>query len=159
MRDLRWIAAIHRNTRHHHVHLVLAGMHEVAGGVYRRVDVSKPRLAAMKQTVGLEIERQRRERAPSKAITPRVASGLRGRDSVQLPARQRSVVRPALIRALPLAPLASYRVALNGARRHYRPSAPAGSMLALRTAARRYQRRMQHELEAEARRLGWEHAA
>src|ERR1700693_1728007 len=24
--DLRWIAAIHRNTSHHHVHLVLAGM-------------------------------------------------------------------------------------------------------------------------------------
>jgi relaxase MobL-like protein len=159
MRDLRWIAAIHRNTRHHHVHLVLAGMHEVASGVYRRVDVSKPRLAAMKQTVGLEIERQRRERAPSKTITPRVASGIWGRDSIQLAALKPPVARPALIRPLPLAPLAGYRAALSGARRHHRPSAPGGSILALRTAARRYQRRMQYELEAEARRLGWEHAA
>src|SRR5207245_11213906 len=26
--DLRWIAAIHRNTAHHHIHLVVAGMHQ-----------------------------------------------------------------------------------------------------------------------------------
>jgi len=56
---LRWIAAIHRNTAHHHVHLVVAGMHLDSDGQYRRVDVTKPRLAAMKLTLGLEIDRQR----------------------------------------------------------------------------------------------------
>jgi len=40
---LRWIAAVHRNTQHHHIHLVLAGLHEEAPGRYRRVDISKKR--------------------------------------------------------------------------------------------------------------------
>ncbi len=31
---LRWVAAIHRNTAHHHVHLVLAGMHEDAAAAF-----------------------------------------------------------------------------------------------------------------------------
>src|SRR5439155_15345712 len=66
--DLRWIAAIHRNTAHHHVHLVVAGMREDTAGVYRRVDITKERLAAMKQAVELEIERQRAERTPIKAV-------------------------------------------------------------------------------------------
>src|SRR6266550_7088764 len=60
--DLRWIAAIHRNTPHHHVHLVVAGMRQEANGAYRRADITKLRLAAMKHAVGLEIERQRTER-------------------------------------------------------------------------------------------------
>src|SRR6266849_4121351 len=62
---LRWIAAVHRNTKHHHVHLVVAGMVGDGEGGYRRADVTKPRLAAMKEAVALEIERQRGERQPS----------------------------------------------------------------------------------------------
>src|SRR5260370_37181566 len=81
--DLRWIAAIHRNTRHHHVHLVLAGMHQGGNGSYRRVDLSKSRLSAMKEAVALEIERQRAERAPSRRVSAAAASGFRGRDSYQ----------------------------------------------------------------------------
>jgi hypothetical protein len=154
--DLRWIAAIHRNTRHHHVHLVLAGMHEDGNGSYRRVDLSKPRLSAMKEAVALEIERQRGERAPSRPASPSVAGGFRGRDSYQLPGLQLPVARPALIRALPLAPLARYR----SAKKHDRLAPKAGSAIfALRAVARRYQRRMEHELEVEARRLGRERAA
>src|SRR5713226_9026697 len=61
---LRWIAAIHRNTAHHHVHLVLAGMREDGGGGFVQVDITKPRLAAMKEALSLEIERQRTERMP-----------------------------------------------------------------------------------------------
>ena len=152
--DLRWIAAIHRNTRHHHVHLVLAGMHEDAAGGYRRVDLSKLRLAAMKQAVGLEIERQRGERVPSRSVTVPAASGFGGR--AEIPALKLSVARPALIRALPPAPLARYRIA----KKHDRLAPAAGSaILALRAVARRYQRRMEHELEVEARRLGRERAA
>lgn len=154
--DLRWIAAIHRNTRHHHVHLVLAGMHEDGAGRYRSVDLSKQRLAAMKEAVGLEIERQRGERAPSRLVTGPAASGSTGRDSYSTPALKLSVARPALIRALPLAPLARYR----SATKHDRLAPPAGSAIfALRAVARRYQRRMEHELEVEARRLGRERAA
>lgn len=154
--DLRWIAAIHRNTRHHHVHLVLAGMHEDGNGSYRRVDLSKPRLSAMKEAVALEIERQRTERAPSRLASAVAASGFRGTDSYQLPGLQLPVARPALIRALPLAPLARYR----SAKKQDRLAPAAGSAIfALRAVARRYQRRMEHELEVEARRLGRERAA
>jgi hypothetical protein len=106
--NLRWIAAIHRNTRHHHVHLVVAGMHEDGNGGYRRVDVSKPRLAAVKQAVGLEIDR---ERGPFERVPTDVASVV------------------------------------------------TGSLIRLRAVARRYQRQMQRDAEAEARRLGWERAA
>ncbi len=159
--DLRWIAAIHRNTRHHHVHLVLAGMHEDGKGSYRRVDLSKPRLAAMKQAVSHEIERQRGERAPSRLATERAAGGVWGRDPfVEHPALKLPVARPALIRALPLAPLARYSVASRSAKKQDRRPAPTGgAILALRAVARRYQRRMERELEIEARRLGRERAA
>ena len=154
--DLRWIAAIHRNTRHHHVHLVLAGMHEDAGGGYRRVDISKQRLTAMKQAIGLEIERQRGERSPFRNVIEPAAGGSRGREQLALPALKLPVARPALIRALPLEPLARYR----SAKKHDRPAPAAGSAIfALRAVARRYQRRMEHELEVEARRLGRERAA
>src|SRR5713226_1671521 len=69
---LRWIAAVHRNTQHHHVHLVLAGLHEQAPGRYRRVDISKKGLAAIKETFALEISRQRGDRSPEVALRPGV---------------------------------------------------------------------------------------
>jgi hypothetical protein len=157
---LRWIAAIHRNTRHHHVHLVLAGMHEDGERGYRSVDVSKPRLASMKQAVGLEIERQRGERKPSRSGGLPAASGARGRDAFALPALKLLVARPALIRALPLTPLARFGIASSSRGTSHRRSEHAGgSILALRAVARRYQRRMERELEIEARRWGREGAA
>src|SRR3989440_1564167 len=57
---LRWIAAIHRNTAHPHIHLVIAGMRETAVG-FARVELTKTRLAAFKSAVSTEIERQRGE--------------------------------------------------------------------------------------------------
>ena len=157
---LRWIAAIHRNTDHHHIHLVVAGMHEDASGSYRRVDVSKARLAAMKVAVGLEIERQRGEREPSREVTLPAASDLTGGDSPALLALELPVARPVLIRALASAPHAQHPVAATGPKKDaWRPDPAGGSILALRAVARRYQRRMEHELEIEARRLGREQAA
>ena len=154
--DLRWIAAIHRNTRHHHVHLVVAGMHQDANGSYRRVDLSKPRLSAIKEAVALEIERQRDERAPSRHASPAASSGLTGKASYHLPGLQPPVARPALIRVLPLAPLARH----PRAKKRSRLAPVAGSAIfAVRAVARRYQRRMEHELEVEARRLGQDRAA
>ena len=157
---LRWIAAIHRNTRHHHVHLVLAGMVADGAGGYRRVDVTKPRLAAMKQAVALEIERQRGERAPSQPARKPMASGASGRDRSSTPALKLLVAQPALIRALPPAPLTRFRVASSAGRRAswMRTSGPR-SLLVLQAVARRYSRQMQREVESEARRLHWERAA
>src|SRR3989442_404891 len=66
--DLRWIAAIHRNTAHHHIHIVVAGMHQDVSGRLHRVDITKPRLAAIKEAVALEIERQRGERMPARPV-------------------------------------------------------------------------------------------
>jgi hypothetical protein len=156
---LRWIAAIHRNTRHHHVHLVVAGMHEVDGG-FRRVDITKSRLAAIKEAVALEIERQRGERVLHKAVDRPFASDSTGRGSFGLPALKLQVARPALIRALPVAPLARVRVASSGASSSSSHQLQfSGSVLRLRAIARRYQRRMERELESDARRRGLEWAA
>lgn len=157
---LRWIAAIHRNTRHHHVHLVMAGMVCDGAGGYRRVDVTKPHLAAMKQAVALEIERQRGERAPSQPLQKPIASGVSGRDRSSTPALKLPVTQPALIRALPVAPPARFRVASSGARpgSWQRTGAPS-SLLALRAVARQYARQMQREVEDEGLRRSWERAA
>lgn len=157
---VQWIAAIHRNTRHHHIHLVLAGMVESETRGYRRVDVTKARLAAMKQAVALEIERQRRERALSHPVRNPMTSGVSGRDRSSAPALKLLVSQPALNRALPLAPLARFRVAFSTGRpgSWERTSAPT-SLLALRAVARSYARQMQRQVEDEALRRNWEHAA
>jgi len=152
-----WIAAIHRNTKHHHVHLVVAGMVADGHGGYRRADVTKPRLAAIKDAVAREIERQRAEHRPAVRPLPatREAPG-----PVMALANENSVVRPALLQRLQLRPLARNGMASSLApkgsgtyRKHW------SSVLALRAVARRYSRQMQREAEREARRLGMERVA
>jgi len=155
---LRWIAAVHRNTHHHHVHLVLAGMHEESPGAYRRVDITKPRLAAIKEAVGQEIERQRRARSITQRVSLGTPSAVVGGNTTKEPALNALVLSPAFIRTPPTtapspAPAGGHRPRL---------AASVGlplSILRLRAAARRYQRRMQRDAEFEARRLGWERAA
>ena len=153
MAGVRWIAAIHRNTKHHHVHLVVAGMVEDGRGGYRRADVTKPRLAAIKEAVALEIERQRDEREPT--VRPVSAHAATNR-----PVIEALSVRPALVQKLRPRPPARIRVAsgstpVTGYQRTQHPR----SLLALRAVARRYSRQMQREVEREARRRGWERAA
>jgi len=155
---LRWIAAIHRNTPHHHVHLVLAGLRDDAAGGYRRVDITKSRLAAIKEALRLEIERQRGERVPTPR-TVEVPDAMRVEEIVS-PIVNAPPLAPARVQLLPLRPLARPRVASR------RPPAPAyqgsphsASILALRAVARRYSRQMQREVEREARLRGWERAA
>jgi hypothetical protein len=66
-----WLAAEHRNTAHHHVHVVLAARREVAPGRFRAVLVTRPRLERMKQAMRSEIERQRgHELAPVRGLVP-----------------------------------------------------------------------------------------
>lgn len=155
---LQWIAAIHRNTPHHHLHLVLAGMRTDESGGYRRVDITKPRLAAMKEALGLEIERQRRERMPSlptgnQPIATAVSQA--ASPQIEVPVLPSVVVRP-----LPLPPVPRIPLASSGthARLTWRPR-HASSILLLRAVARRYSHQMQREVEREAWRLGRERAA
>jgi hypothetical protein len=149
---LRWIAAIHRNTDHHHVHLVLAGMYQDAAGRYRRVDISKARLAAMKLAVGLEIERQRGERTqlrePAECSRPIPKTEA---DSV-------SVEREPIARARSLSGPRIWRPSSREPRTLH-PTLHAGSAIALRAVARRYQRQMERELEQSYRQSQWERAA
>ncbi len=135
---LQWIAAIHRNTKHLHVHLVLAGMYEAKDG-WHRVDLTRPRLAAIKQALALEIERQRGDRKPAAQV-------------IQIPART------------PRAPLAQVGSALYAPtfRRPvggFHATADRGSLLQLRAIGRRYRWQMQRAAAEEARRRGWEYAA
>jgi hypothetical protein len=155
---LRWIAAIHRNTAHHHVHLVLAGMYANLTGGYRRVDITKPRLAAMKEALGLEIERQRgaRELLPRICDRPRPAAGSES-DS---PAIATPAAGPVLVQELRVLPAVRIRVPSRGAQGTACQRTPhASSLLALRAVARRYSRQMQRELEREACLRGWERTA
>ena len=140
VRDLRWIAAIHRNTAHHHAHLVLAGMRVNGIGGFSRVDITKPRLAAMKEAVSLEIERQRAERTPS-------------RNAVEL-SKPVAVTRPAAPSSHQVeATRAPEQVQVQVPRWHddrgrrLLPLPLTASVIALRAVARRYQRQMERELE------------
>ena len=54
-----WIAAEHRNTAHHHVHIVLAARRELEPGHFQTVLITRPRLQRMKEAIGREIDRQR----------------------------------------------------------------------------------------------------
>ena len=144
---LRWIAAIHRNTAHHHVHLVIAGMHVDGSGAHRRVDVTRQRLAAMKEELAREIEHQRAERVPANSMSPAavdeeaVATGL-----VRTTETLHRLWLPRLAR-------------VARASRGQRPLAQHRSLIALRALARRYRDQVEHEAREEARRRGWEMAA
>ena len=155
--DLQWIAAIHRNTRHHHVHLVVAGMQATASRGYRRVDIDKARLAAIKESVALEIQRQRAaartKTSPQPVVAsafPRQASPTETAASIGGKARHQVTLLPSRSRRS----TASRRFANRSTR-----TTRASSVIALRAVARRYSWEMKRETEDEARRLGWERAA
>jgi hypothetical protein len=157
--DLRWMAAIHRNTAHHHVHLVLAGMRGDDIGGYRRVDITKPRLAAMKDALEWEIERQRAERVPTQRRAEEMASSSTG-SPTEVRGMEAVVQRPALIQLLPMRSRARAHgtFSLRHPRAQWRPR-QSNSLVALRAVARRYSHQMRHEAERQAHQLGREHAA
>jgi len=144
MTGLRWIAATHRNTAHRHVHLVLAGMHQDSSGGYRRLDITRQRLAAMKEALAHEIEHQRAERMPARTTQPTSAEAPSADVALEVrarPSRQATLAAPSRLR------------------RWYRSGPQHSSVIALRAVARRYQRRMQRELEESYRQTQWERAA
>ena len=54
-----WFAAEHRNTAHHHVHIVLASRRELETGKFQTVLITRSRLQRMKEAIGREIASQR----------------------------------------------------------------------------------------------------
>jgi hypothetical protein len=77
-----WIAAIHRNTRHPHVHIVMAARREVEPGRFKTVVINRERLARMKGALSRELVRERGG-SPSRIafleLIPRARSGREGR--------------------------------------------------------------------------------
>ena len=65
-----WLAAIHRNTTHPHVHIVMAARREVVEGRFEGLVITKPRLARMKESLSHELRRQRGERIPARERGP-----------------------------------------------------------------------------------------
>ncbi len=148
--DLRWIAAIHRNTAHHHIHLVVAGMHQDVSGRFHRLDVTKPRLAAMKQAVALEIERQRGERMPARPVQL-----LKNDAAATLGSRIKVAAEPGIGTAKPT----FHRDARWPRSRPHRLSYGSTTLLRLRAAAQHYRHQVEREAEEEIRRRHWELAA
>jgi hypothetical protein len=146
-----WFAAEHRNTAHHHVHIVLAARREVAPGRFTTLVISRARLQRMKEAIAVEIDQQR--------------SFLRDTDQV------RASERPSLgARACRLSWLPAPRQRRPAGRSFHRrlnvhavnrPSGwPVGeALLRIRGVVLRYRLQLERELEAEQVRRdpeGWE---
>lgn len=129
-----WIAAEHRNTRHPHVHIVMAARREISPGRFRSVQITRPRLAAMKGAMALEIARQRgaERQHPLARRNHGQAEALRLRHSGQTPRTGWRTLRIRTGRSI-------------GPVRH------AGLLFRVQLAARRYQRQMERELEQQRR--------
>ncbi len=152
---LRWMAAIHRNTAHPHVHLVVAGMRETEQG-FRRFELTKLRLAAIKVAVASEIVRQRAERQP--AVVPERPSAAVSCDIGATRADRGTPIRVQPV-SIPSAPRLRPPLTLRIRHRHSRATPTSAPLLRLRAAARRYAWQLADDAAREARQRGWEHAA
>ena len=130
-----WIAAEHRNTAHHHVHIVLAARREVKPGRFQTVLVTRARLQRMKDAIAREVDRQRGPALERGAQLPRrvLRSGGRPRTVNHASYRWRRTSQPS---------------------RHARPIVHRGQIAGatlwrLQTIALRYRHQMERELEAE----------
>lgn len=159
---LRWMAAIHRNTTHPHVHLVLAGMRELGDG-FVRVDLNKPRLAAMKEALTTEIQRQREQRSPALARRNQTVAVAESTFKSSTPSHELlPPARPSPHRRLtpgwrvPRRPLA---LVTPPSPRHRTQRLPVPAIFQrLQIAAARYRHQMERELEEELERRkseGW----
>jgi hypothetical protein len=145
-----WFAAEHRNTRHHHVHIVLAARREVAPGRYATLLVTRERLQHMKEAIAIEMQRQRGLERDAPVIRLRSKSHSAFLTTRLHPPAQ-SLGR---FHWLTHAPATPHRPVSNGRRQHSRPI--AATVLRLRTLARRYHQHMEQELERESIRAEFE---
>jgi hypothetical protein len=73
-----WIAGEHRNTRHPHIHIVLAAKREVASGRFRTLVVTNQRRERMHMALNDEMVRQREIRSYRQDAALRAAEAARG---------------------------------------------------------------------------------
>jgi hypothetical protein len=136
-----WVAAVHRNTQHPHVHIVMAARREVSPDRFKALIITRPRLARMKESLAREMSRQI-DRSPVRREDR--TSGLR------------ELVR--VDRAIDAIPrIAGFR-ARHRVRFRNRADALNAITTGLRRAARRYQRHIEQELIEEERRKRSERA-
>ena len=145
-----WFAAEHRNTAHHHVHIVLAARRELQPGKFQTLVIPRNRLQRMKDAIGREIERQRGlelgrgEKTPTQRLSPMVATAQMPR---HLPRWRRRHLRPV------------FGNLRSRAIRHVRGTRLfSAALLRLRGAALHYHHQMERELEADLARRereGW----
>lgn len=147
-----WLAAEHRNTKHHHVHVVLAARREVSPGRFSTLVVNRPRLQRMKDAIAQEIERQRGEYQPE-PVERKAAERIDvGRESRQIRTRH-SALR---WRLLPDVEATRYSVRAMASRGRHAGHAVAWYRMHMLAAG--YRRRMERELKQEserAEREGW----
>ena len=146
-----WFAAEHRNTAHHHVHIVLAARRELEPGKFSTLLITRSRLQRMKGAIGREISIQRglvpdrSEKPPRQRPSARVNQPQIGRHRVSRWRQPR-----------PHGNFVGRRLSPIG---HFRGSQIFGAaLLRLRAAASRYQDQMERELEEElarSEREGW----
>lgn len=133
-----WFAAEHRNTAHHHVHIILAARREVSPGRFSTLVINRQRLQRMKDAIAHEIERQRGHIRGAERANPTVALAHTAR-----PAYRRTVRRSCPLR------MSQFRTALRMHPSRRRATPMSDIALRLRGLARSYQRRMERELERE----------
>ncbi len=136
-----WFAAEHRNTAHHHVHIVLAARREVSPGRFTTLVINRQRLQRMKDAVAFEVDRQRSLERSAERTVPQVAATRTARVAYGRPAR----------RACPLR-MGRFRSVLRIRPSRRRTTSVSDVAVRLRGVARGYQRRMEHELEKEIER-------
>jgi hypothetical protein len=138
-----WVAAVHRNTQHPHVHIVMAARREVSPDRFKTLIITRPRLARMKESLALETSRQIDRSPVGREDRTR---GLR--DLVRVDRAADGIPRLADLRT-------RHRAGFRN-RAHALDAIATG----LRRAARRYQRQIEEELVEEERRQklerGWE---
>lgn len=148
-----WFAAEHRNTTHHHVHIVLAARREIAPEKFSALVITRARLLRMKQAIALEIERQRgREMPPT-------SQSARGRQRTVMPRPQQRGRRPSRCHVRWLSPSQQSLIGRRGLADRLQHTRHMGwTVVRLKAIARRYSKRMERELEREVVRAeheGW----
>ena len=147
-----WFAAEHRNTTHHHVHIVLAARRETAPGRFTTLIITRGRLLQMKQAIALEIERQRGRELPASL------DGLDRAHQTATPLPRPREQRPNRCHLRWLSPNQTSLMRRRGLGNRHRSRQIGWTVVGLKAVARRYGERMEQELEREGARAahgGW----
>ena len=145
-----WFAAEHRNTAHHHVHIVLAARREIAPGRFSTLVINRQRLQRMKDAIAREIDRQRGHEHGISTVKPIISTHALADPRLQPRLVRRRAIGASVHRACPLR-LRRFRAAVRTHTSHMPGRSGSDLVLRLRGVARSYQLRMQRELEKSLR--------